>query len=135
MYMESTAALRSMKTLFVAGALAAVTGRATWAAQKKGRIQEIEMSLGLTGSVSGSTTIDVKKNGTSILVGTPLTIAQGSATKFVRSAALVLGPAGGGEPSGVDYVEGDVFTVDITAVPGTTSTDLTVDFLEINKNV
>jgi hypothetical protein len=133
--MESTAALRSVKTLFVAGALAVVNGRATWAAQGKGRIQEVEMSLGLTGSVSGSTTIDVKKNGTSIMVGTPLTIAQGATTKFVRSAALVYGPVGGGEPAGVDYVEGDVFTVDLTAVPGTTSTDLTVDLFGINKNV
>lgn len=132
---ESTAALRSVKSLFVGGALAVAAGRATWAAQGKGRIQEIEMALGLTGGTSGSTTIDVKKNGTSILVGTPLSIAQGSATKFVRSAALVYGPAGGGEPAGVDYVEGDVFTVDVSAIPGTTSTDLTVDLFGINKDV
>jgi hypothetical protein len=133
--METTAALRLMKSLFVGGAVAVVNGRATWAAQCKGRVQEVEMSLGLTGSASGATTIDVKKNGTSIMVGTPLTIAQGSATKYVRSAALVYGAAGGGEPGGVDFVEGDVFTVDITAIPGTTSTDLTVDLLEIAKNV
>jgi hypothetical protein len=135
MSMESSAALKFIKTLFVGGALAAVTGRATWTAQCKGRIEEVEMSLGLTGSVSGATTIDVKKNGTSILVGTPLTIAQGATTKYVRTAALVYGPAGGGEPAGVDFVEGDVFTVDLTAVPGTTSTDLAVDFECTAKNV
>ena len=135
MEMESTAALRNKIPLIVPGALATGVGQATYQAQEKGRVNEVEIALGATGSVSGNTTVDVKKNGVSILAAGPASIVQGSATKTLRITSLVLGPAGGGEPSGVDYVEGDLFTVDITAVPGTTSTTLTVYLGAIGKNV
>lgn len=131
---ESTAALRFTKTLFKGGNLAVANGVAQWQAQFKGRITEVEIALGGTGGTSGQTTVDLKKNGVSIL-GAPLSIAQGSATKTLRTTALVYGPAGGGEPAGVDFVEGDLFSVDVTAIPGTTSSDLAVDLASIAKNV
>lgn len=138
--MESTASLRFLKSLFVDGALTVANGLATWSAQFKGRINEIELSLRTTGATSGATTVDVKKNGVTILSAV-FSVAQGAATKFVRTApggagpSLVLGPAGGGEPSGVDFVEGDLFTVDVTAIPGTASAGLTMDLSGIAKNV
>jgi hypothetical protein len=135
--MESTAALRFVKTLHKAGALAVANDVAEWQAQFFGRITEVEISLGSTGSTSGSTSVDVKKNGVSILTAV-LTIAQGSATHNLRTGGanpgVIAAPAGAGEPGGMEFVPGDVIRVDVTAIPGTTSADLTVDLACIAKN-
>lgn len=101
---------------------------------KFGRVLDVQIFLGNTGAVSGATTVDVKKNGVSILTAV-LSIAFGSATKRARTAALVVGPAGGGEPAGVDYQPGDYFRADVTGIPGTTSVDLTVFLDTVEKDV
>lgn len=129
--MESTAALRFQKTLHKAGNLAVATV-ATWQAQFPGRVTEVEVALGASGGTSGQTSVDVKKNGVSILPAV-ISIAQGSATLTARSG-VIAGAAGAGEPGGNDFVAGDVFTVAVTAIPGTTSADLTVDLACIAKN-
>lgn len=84
-----------------------------------GRIAEAQLYLRSTGSTSGNTDVDVNVNGASILTAPGLRIAQGSATKRVR----VTPPGATGEPSGFDIKAGDYITVDIDAVPGTTSAD------------
>jgi hypothetical protein len=99
-----------------------------------GRVQDVEIFLGNTGGTSGQTSVDVKKNGVSILAAV-LSIAQGSATKRVRTATLVFGAAGPGEPAGVDFAPGDYFRVDVTAIPGTTSADLIASLQIVEKDV
>jgi hypothetical protein len=107
--------------LVKAGVLAVANEVAAWEAQARGRVMSVEIFLGNIGAVSGSTTVDIKKNGTSILTA-PISIAFNAATKRTRVTAL----AGMlGEPSGVDFVAGDYFQVNITAIPGTASQDLT----------
>jgi branched-subunit amino acid permease len=86
-----------------------------------GRVTEVELFLGNTGATSGQTTVDIKKNGTSILQSA-LAITQGSATKRVRTAALAA--AAYGEPFGLPFQVGDYFRVDVSAIPGTASQDL-----------
>ena len=118
------------------GTLAAVAG--VWSylvpAGRFFRIQNVAMSLETTGSTSGATTVDVKKNGTSILSAV-MSIAQGASTKYVAAASVVPGAAGAGEPGGVDVQPGDVLTVDITAIPGTASTGLSVVMQTVQKDI
>ncbi|HWQ96716.1 MAG TPA: hypothetical protein VN538_01290 [Clostridia bacterium] len=90
------------------------------------RILEAEAALNTTGSTSGNTDVDVNKGGASIMAAQALRIAQGSATKFVKAKPSV-GVVG--EPAGVPCEVGDVITVDVDAIPGTTSKDLTVRLL------
>jgi len=101
-----------------------------------GRVQDVEIFLGGTGATSGSTTVDVKKNGVSILTAA-LSIAFGAATKRVRAgiSGLVMGPAGAGEPPGVDFAPGDYFRVDVTAIPGVASSDLIASLQVAQKDV
>jgi hypothetical protein len=143
--MELQLVRRLVVTRHKAGALAAVNDVAEWEAQFYGRIVEVETSLGSIGGTSGNTTVDVKKNGTSIFVAAP-SIAFNAAQKRRRDSATTLLPVGtvgaagnltptAGEPNGVDFAPGDLFRVDVTAIPGTASSDLTVDLHCIAKDV
>jgi hypothetical protein len=78
----------------------------------------------------------VKKNGTSIYTTAP-SIAFNATTRRRRDAvSAVVNPTGGsangnlappsGEPGGVPFQAGDYFRLDVTAIPGTTSSDLSV---------
>lgn len=113
------------------GNLAVANDVAAWEAQFHMRILEAEIYLGNTGGTSGQTTVDVKLNGVSIFSAAP-SIAQGAATKRVRTAALT--PTFG-EPNGVRIQPGDYIRVDVTAIPGTTSADLTVTLSCIVEDV
>lgn len=139
---------RSVVSRVKAGALAVANDVAEWEAQFYGRILEVETSLGSIGGTSGSTTVDVKKNGVSIFSAAP-SIAFNAAQKRRRDSMgpllpvgtvgaagnLVPGPVGAGEPGGVDFVPGDFFRVDITTIPGAASSDLTVDLHIIARDV
>ncbi|HWR37015.1 MAG TPA: hypothetical protein VN622_14225 [Clostridia bacterium] len=122
---------RTTINLPISGALAVAAGVVTWAAQFRGRIEEVELSLGTTGSTSGSTTVDVKKGGASIMAANALQIAQGSATKYVRASPA----AASGHPKGLPFEPGDVITVDVTTVPGTASTNGLVTLSIIAQDV
>lgn len=102
------------------GNLAIANEVAGWEAQFNGRIVEAELFLGNIGGTSGATTVDVKKNGVSILPSA-LSIAYNAANKRVRQGGLV---GAIGEPSGVPFTKGDYLRVDVTAIPGTASADL-----------
>ena len=132
--------------LFKSGVLAVANdvGNA-WEAQCFGRILETEMSLGALGGTSGATTIDVKKNGTSIYTAAP-SIAFNAASRRRRDCAGPLIPSTStgssgvltpvfGEPGGVRFAPGDYFRLDVTAIPGAASSDLAVDFLLLIEDV
>lgn len=136
---------RLVITRHKAGAQAVANDIAEWEAQFYGRIVEVETSLGNIGGTSGSTTVDVKKNGVSIFAALP-SIAFNAATKRRRDSASALLPVGtvgaagnltptAGEPNGVDFAPGDLFRVDVTVIPGAASSDLTVDLHCIVKDV
>jgi len=104
-------------TIPLFGALAVAAGVATWLAQLRLRIVDAELSLKDTGTGAGSTTVDVKLNGTTILAAGALSIAGAAATKAIRAT-----PVGGvGEPSGVEVAPNDSITVDVSAIPATTA--------------
>lgn len=84
--------------------------------QQNARVLEAELFLGTTGTGAGSTSVDVKKNGTSIFAAN-MAIASASATKRVRKAPN----KAVGEPSGLSFAKGDYARVDVTAIPGTTT--------------
>jgi len=104
------------------GALAAATDVAGYRAQRNFRVIGVSMFLRTTGATSGSTTVDVNKAGASIL-SAAMSVAQGAAQKWQEGA---LGSAARGYPRGVDVLKGELITVDIDAIPGTTSNDLEV---------
>jgi hypothetical protein len=137
---------RVIVDLFKAGALAVANDVGIgWEAEFPGRIVEVETFLGALGATSGATTIDVKKNGVSIFTVTP-SIAFGAATRRRRDCAGPLVPSttvgSSGtltpvihEPAGVPFAPGDYFRLDVLAIPGTTSTDLSVTLSILEEDV
>jgi hypothetical protein len=122
--------------LHKAGAQAVANDVAAYEFQRRGRIVEVETYLGNIGGTSGATTVDGKLNGTSIFSAVP-SIAFNATTKRRRDAASqVILPSGGfgsgvltpvfGEPSGTRVQPGDYYRVDVTAIPGAASSDLSV---------
>ena len=99
----------------MAAALAVANDVAGYEFQKQARILEVEVFLGTTGTGAGNTSVDVKKNGATILAAV-ISIASASGTKRARKAPK--NPVG--EPSGVSVAAGDYVRADVTAVPGTT---------------
>ncbi len=128
---------RVVVDLFKSGVLAVANDVGIgWEAQFPGRIVEAETFLGSLGATSGATQIDVKKNGVSIFTAAP-SIAFGAATRRRRDCAGPLIPSSSVgssgsltpaqyEPSGVPFLPGDYFRLDVLAIPGTASSDLSV---------
>ncbi|MEZ2347422.1 hypothetical protein [Terriglobus sp. RCC_193] len=106
---------RSYVTLPLMGALAVGAGVVAFVAPRPMRISGAQLVLKATGTGAGNTTAQIKVGANNILKA-DLTIAGAAATKYVKQSAK-----GGGVPSGYDVNEGDVITVDITAIPATTA--------------
>lgn len=106
---------RSYVTLPLLGAPAVGAGVAAFVAPHALRISGAQLFLKSTGTGAGSTTAQVKVGANNILQA-DLTIAAAAATKYVKQSAR-----GGGVPGGYDVNAGDVVTVNITAIPGTTA--------------
>jgi hypothetical protein len=122
--------------LHKSGAQAVANDVAGYEFEFRGRIVEVETYLGNIGGTSGATTVDGKLNTVSVFSTVP-SIAFNAATKRRRDAAsAVILPTGGsgsgvltpafGEPSGVRVQPGDYYRVDVTAIPGAASSDLSV---------
>ncbi|HEX7285696.1 MAG TPA: hypothetical protein VF532_05905 [Candidatus Angelobacter sp.] len=131
---------RQIIHLHKAGNQAVASDVAAYEFQSHGRIVEVETYLGNIGGTSGSTSVDGKLNGTSIFTTVP-SIAFNATTKRRRDSATVpAGASGGtgssvltpiaGEPLGVRFHPGDYYRVDVTTIPGTASSDLSV-FLHV----
>ena len=105
----------------------------------KGRLIGVSASLRATGGTSGQTTIDIKKSPAgglafaSVLSAT-LGIAFNAAAGLKNVSAGSKdgqGLAGSAkEPSGVEFAAGDIFRLDVLAIPGVASAGLSV-YLEI----
>lgn len=137
---------RVIVDLFKAGVLAVANDVGIgWEAEFPGRIVEVETFLGALGATSGATTIDVKKNGVSIFTVAP-SIAYNAATRRRRDCAGPLIPSTSvgssgvltpciHEPTGVYFLPGDYFRLDVLAIPGTASTDLSVTLSILEEDV
>jgi hypothetical protein len=114
-----------MKTLVKSGALSVATAT-YWTAMFRGRIIGVEMTLNNLGATSGATQIDVALNGSSILAAN-LSLAFNASSHSVKTTNFP-GAVGGVQGlSGVPFQEGDIFSIPVAAIPGTTSQDLIVD--------
>jgi hypothetical protein len=105
--------------------------------QFRAKIVEVETYLGNIGTTSGATQVDGKLNTVSVFSTVP-SIAFNAATKRRRDAAGpvilptggagngVLTPVFGGPEAGVRVAPGDYYRVDVLAIPGAASADLSV---------
>lgn len=123
------------------GALAVLNDVDEYVPLHKGRVIGVSASLRSAGGTSGNTTIDVKKTPTGNPGGAFATIltsqlsipfnAAAGAKNVSAGATDGKGLAGSAkEPSGVDFAAGDIFRLDVIAIPGTASAGLSV-YLEI----
>lgn len=108
---------RSTITLPLPAALAASVGQVTYTSPRPQRIVSAQLCLSDTGTGAGATTANVNINGTQINAANSLSIAGGAAGKSV-STTIVEGV--NNYPGGARLNKGDVVTVDLAAVPGTT---------------
>lgn len=103
-------------TLFISGALAVVSGRATVKVLQRMRIVNTEFALGVAPTGAGNTAVTVKRNGSAIGNATDLQLAAAANVVSAKPVNLITG----GEPSGVQCAPGDLITVDVTSICATT---------------
>jgi len=95
--------------------LAAGVGQATWNVERPVSVSGAQLCLSDTGTGAGNTTVNIKQNGT--LIAT-ISIAGAAGSK---SAKTPISSPQSQFPSGVRLNVGDVITIDVAAVPATTS--------------
>lgn len=108
---------RSHLTLPLPSVLAAAVAQATFTASQKTRIHAAELCLSDSGAGVGSTEVTIKVNGVAITAAGDLQIASG-APGLTKSVTISKGS--NQFPGGALLNIGDVVTVDIASVPGTT---------------
>jgi hypothetical protein len=102
---------------FISGTVTSGSGvGGAWIAPGYGEIEMVYMHLKTTGATSGSTGIDVNKNGTSIYSSNPKPVMAYNDSDNKDSSA----------PDTNSFQAGDVFTIDIDSVASGSPTDLTV---------
>lgn len=109
---------RSYITLHLAPAVAVGVGLATLIATFPMRVVSAQVVASDSGVGAGATTVVVRKNGVAISTLAPLSIPQGAAT-LATSEGFIGAP--NNYPGGEGAIKGDILTVDVTAVPATTS--------------
>lgn len=101
--------------------LAAVAaGIATFIASHPMRILSAQLCLSGVGTGAGATTVAVKINGTAVALSAPLTLTVAGGVKAVKSTVIGTATAQS-YPGGIRVNAGDTITVDVTALPATTS--------------
>jgi hypothetical protein len=111
--------------------LAAVAaGVATFIATHPMRLISAQLNLSDVGTGTGGTTALVKLNGTAITTSAPLTLTVAGGVKAVK--ATIPGTTQS-YPSGIRVNAGDTITVDVTALPGTTSPKIAAVTLSITQ--
>lgn len=100
------------------GAAANLAGSAIWQADHDGQIGDAEVLLGTASAAGESMTVDILKNGTSIMTGgTPVTIAASSAKGSYDLWSAI-------DPAKRGYVVGDLFTCSRVYTAGGTPTPM-----------
>jgi hypothetical protein len=108
---------RSALTLHLPTVLAVANGVATFTARHRFRIRNAQLCLSDPGTGSGSTSVRVNVGSTAIVADTDLVITVASAGKNVDKD-ITLGS--NNFPGGALVQPGDVVTIDVLTVPGTT---------------
>lgn len=103
-------------TLF--GALAVAASVATYKVTRTGVLIGAQLALTDSGTGAGNTSVVVKKNGTAI---TPTLSVAGAAASPNATTTAMVNSGASPYPAGTLVQAGDVITVDITALPATTS--------------
>jgi hypothetical protein len=85
-----------------------------WVAPGYGEVENVYMHMADSGT-SGSTDVDVNKNGSSVFSGTKLLLAYDDADKVTSKV-----------PDTGTFSPGDIFTIDVDSVAGGTPSDLTI---------
>jgi hypothetical protein len=99
---------------------AAAAGIATFIASHPMRILSAQLCLSDVGTGAGATTVAVNINGTAVALIAPLTLTVAGGVKAVKSDALGL-VNGQSYPGGIRVNKNDTVTVDVSAIPATTS--------------
>lgn len=124
---------RSTLTLPTPATVAAANSVASYTAPRLMRIAGAQLALSDSGTGAGATTAVVKVNGVAITAANDLSIA-GAAGNNTVSVAVSKGS--NQYPGGALLNKGDLVTVDITAVPGTTvpkCATVILDMLEVDS--
>jgi hypothetical protein len=119
---------KSHLTLPLPAALAASNGQVTFTATQKVRVRVAEMCLSDTGTGAGSTEVRLNVNATAITASGDLAIA-GAATG--KSVSKIISNGSNQYPGGALLNAGDVLTVDLVSVPGTTAPKAGMVILEL----
>jgi hypothetical protein len=119
---------RSTITLPTPGTVVAANGVASYTAPRPMRIAGAQLCLSDSGAGAGATKAVINVNGVAITAANDLSIAGAAGNKTV-SVAVTKGS--NQYPGGARLNNGDVVTVDITAVPGTTVPKLAFVVLDI----
>lgn len=109
---------RSTITLPLPAALAASVGQVTYTAPRMQRIAGAQLCLSDTGTGAGATAVQINVNGVAITAAGDLSIA-GAAPGKSTSKIITLGS--NQYPGGARINKGDVVTVDLVSIPGTTA--------------
>lgn len=123
---------RSTLTFPLPVPLAASVGQVTYTSPRTQRIAGAQLCLSDTGTGAGATTINVNVNGVTVNAAGSLSIASAAAGKSIGAAIT-----GGSNnfPGGARLNPGDVVTIDVAAVPGTTvpkAAFVVLDIVEID---
>lgn len=123
---------RSTLTFPLPVALVASVGQVTYISPRPQRIAGAQLCLSDTGTGAGATTVNIKVNGVAINAAGSLSIAGAAGTKSIGAGIT----AGSNQfPGGARVNKGDVITVDVAAVPGTTvpkAAFVVLDIVEID---
>lgn len=122
---------KSFLTLPLQPTLAAATAVITYIAPRPFRIIGAQLCLSDTGTGTGATTANVKVNGTAVNPASSLSIAVGAGANAVNTAISLSSQY----PGGHRVNKGDVITVDVAAVPGTTvpkNGNVVLDLVELD---
>jgi hypothetical protein len=109
---------KSYLTLHLPAPVVAAVALATFIATHPMRVLSAQIAASDSGVGAGGTTAIVKLNGVALTTDAALTVAVGAAVNATK--VNVIGTVSS-YPGGQSVRPGDVITVDVTAVPGTTS--------------
>jgi hypothetical protein len=138
---------RQILVLGIDGTLSVLNDVDEYVIERPCKITSVQIALRSTGTTSGSTTVDVKRQpkqggAFATILSAALSVAfnAGGGSKWAASWGSTptdgKGIAGAaGEPNGLQCYPGDVLRVDVTAIPGVASAGLSVYVGIVNSQV